>query len=306
MKRSHRLALGLTIALALVGAACGDDNDDDSAAGSNANTEVTIAAQDFGESKILAEIYKQGLEAEGFTTSVQTLGGYRDLEVAAFDDGTVNFAPEYAASMLEFLNEKAGEASGDVEATVEKLKERLEAKDLVALEVADAVDTNGFAVTKAKADELGLKTLSDLASKGKDLILGGPDDCPTNPFCIAGLKETYKVDLSGKFKALADAPRFAALEAGEIDVAVVFTTLGIIAEKGFVVLEDDMGLFGADNIIPVLTSDLSGNSSLTDAVNAITAKLTTAKLTAMNKRFDIDKDDAAVIAKDFLTEEGLI
>jgi osmoprotectant transport system substrate-binding protein len=266
---------------------------------------VTIGAQDFGESKILAEIYKQGLAAEGFDTSVRELGGYRDLEVPAFEEGTINFAPEYAASMLEFLNNKAGEASGDVSATVDKLDTRLEDKDLAALEVSEAVDSNGFAVTQATADKHGLKSISDLA--GKDLSLGGPADCPKNPYCIPGLQKTYDVDLSGKFKSLdAAAPRYAALNAGEIDVAVVFTTDGAIAASKLVLLKDDKQMFAADNIIPIVSSQLSGNSSLTDATNAITAKLTTEKLTAMNKRFDIDKEDAAAIAKDFLTDNDLI
>lgn len=127
---------------------------------------ITIGAQDFGESAILAEVYGQGLEAAGYPVAYQELGGFRDIEIPAFANGEINFAPEYAASMLEFLNEGAGEATGDVDETVELLQGYLADIDLVAFAPADAVDTNTFVVTQETADELGISSLSDL----KDVV----------------------------------------------------------------------------------------------------------------------------------------
>lgn len=301
MKRTLWLAAVGVVAVVAV-AACSSDNKATGAA----KPKVTIGTQDFGESAILAEIYKQGLTAKGFTVDTQKLGGFRDLEIKAFDGGTINFAPEYAASMLEFLNGKKGEATSDVAVTIDKLKPQLEAKGLAALKETAAVDTNALVMTKAKADALGIKSLSDLAAKGKDLKLGGPADCETNAFCIPGLKKVYGLDLSGKFQALETSAVADALDAGTIDVALLFSTDGRIAAKNYVLLEDDKHMLAADNIVPVVKKDLAQNSDLTTAVNAISAKITTDGLIAMNKRFDVDKEDAAVIAKDFLTQQGLI
>ena len=317
MKRSVRwVAIGMLAVVAL--AACSSDNkktattSGSSAAGggssssSTAKPSITIGAQDFGESAILAEIYKQGLTAKGFTVSTQKLGGFRDLEIKAFDGGTINFAPEYAASMLEFLNGKKGEATSDVAETVQKLNPQLDTKGLAAFEASKAIDTNALVMTKAKADSLGIKSLSDLASKGKDLKLGGPADCETNAFCIPGLKKLYNLDLSAKFQALETSAVADALDAGSIDVALLFSTDGRIAAKNYVLLDDDKQMLAADNVVPVAKKDVASNSDLKAAVNAISAKITTDELIKMNKRFDVDKDDAAVIAKDFLTQVGLI
>jgi len=312
VKRSARSVFALGVAVLLVLAACSSDsksNTTTNASGSGGGAskpKVTIGAQDFGESKILAEIYKQGLAAKGFSTEIQTLGGFRDLEVQAFDGGTINFAPEYAASMLEFLNGKKGEASGDVTDTVSKLDTQLEGKGLASFKVTKAVDTNAFVMTKAKADSLGIKSLSDLAAKGASLKLGGPADCETNPFCIPGLKSKYNLDLSGSFQALETSAVASALDAGAIDVALLFSTDGRIVANNYVLLEDDKNLLAADNVIPVAKKDLAGNSDLTSAVNNIGTYITTDALIEMNKRFDVDKEDAAVIAKDFLTQNGLI
>lgn len=307
MKHSlrHSLSVGLAVVLgSLVIGACGD-NDDDTAS-DEPGVKVTIGAQDFGESAILAEIYKQGLADAGFDASIKELGGFRDIEVAAFDDKTINFAPEYAASMLEFLNNKKGEATGDVEATVAKMEPYLTPKGLAALEPSSAVDTNAFVVTKATSDDLGIKTLSDLAAKGKSLKIGAPADCETNPFCLPGLKNTYGLDLSKNYTALESGQVADALDAGTIQIALLFSTAGRIADKGYVLLEDDKHMLAADNVVPVVTTALAADEDLVERADAITAKLTTDKLIEMNKRFDIDKDDAAVIAKEFLTDEGLI
>jgi len=308
VKRSLKALLVVLTGVALLGSACGDDDDAGSGdtAGS-ADTKITIGAQDFGESAILAEIYKQGLAAKGYKPTIQKLGGFRDLEIKAFESGTINFAPEYAASLLEFLNNKAGEAGSDIEANLKKLEPRLFGRaKLQALDASEAVDTNAFVVTKATAEKVGLETLSDLATKGKDLKLGGPADCETNPFCIPGLKNTYGLDLAPKFQALETGQVADALDAGSIDVALLFSTDGRIEAKDYVLLEDDKTMLAADNVVPVVTKDLAGDESLVDAVNAISAKLTTDDLIAMNKRFDIDKEDAAVIAKDFLAEADLL
>jgi len=312
VKRSVRLvAIGVIAVVAI--AACSSDKKAATTTGSSSSSSssapkptVTIGAQDFGESEILAEIYKQGLTAKGFTVNTQKLGGFRDLEVKAFDGGTINFAPEYAASMLEFLNGKKGQATSDATETVGLLKPQLDTKGLAALDVTDAVDTNALVMTKAKADQLGIKSLSDLAAKGASLKLGGPSDCETNAFCIPGLKKVYNLDLSGSFQALETSAVAPALDAGSIDIALLFSTDGRIKANNYVLLEDDKHMLAADNVIPVMKKDLASNSDLASAVNAIGKKITTDALIDMNKRFDVDKEDAAVIAKDFLTQNNLI
>jgi osmoprotectant transport system substrate-binding protein len=302
MRRSRNGVIGASLlAVTLLVAACGDSGGDAD------GPEVVVAAQDFGESAILAEIYRGALEANGITASVQRVGGFRDLELAAFEAGDINLAPEYAASMLEALNEQAGEATGDAVETTNLLNERLADLGLQALEPSEAVDTNAFVVTEETAEEFDLTSLSDLAANGADLILGGPPDCETNPFCIPGLIREYDLDLSANFQPLdAGQVTVSALEAGEIDIALLFSTSGVIADRGFILLEDDLKMLAADNVVPVLTNELveAYGDTITTVLNDVSSKLTTAQLTAMNKRFDIDAESAEDIAADWLEENG--
>lgn len=302
-KHRNRVIGASLLAFALLGAACGDSGD--GAADPVEGPAIVIGAQDFGESAILAEIYRGALAAEGFTVSVQAVGGFRDLEMAAFDSDDINLAPEYAASMLEFLNDFAGEATGDAEETTDLLSGYLAEEGLVALEPSDAVDTNAFVVTQETSETLGIGSLSELAANGVDLVLGGPPDCETNPFCIPGLMTTYGLDMSANFQPLdAGQVTVAALEEGAIDVAVLFSTSGIIADREWVLLEDDQQMLAADNVVPVITSGLEEayGDRLADVLNDVSSRLTTDALTDMNRRFDIDTEDADVIAADWLAD----
>jgi osmoprotectant transport system substrate-binding protein len=314
MRTKARWLIALLAVMAIFAAACSDDDDGDtSTEGTTAGSvpsgpQIVIGAQDFGESAILAEIYGQALAANGYDVAQQSLGGFRDIEIAAFESDEINFAPEYVASMLEFLNEQAGEATSDVDETLGLLQTALEPLGLVALEPAPGVDTNAFVITKETSESLGITTLSDLAEKGGDLSLGGPADCETNPFCIPGLQEVYGVDFSANFTGLDTGVIATALTNGEIDVAVLFSTDGRIVENEWVLLEDDQTMLAADNIVPVVTQGLvdAYGDDMADLVNSISAKLTTEALTDMNKQYDVDKESASDIATSWLEENGFL
>jgi osmoprotectant transport system substrate-binding protein len=326
-----RLLVALVAVLALA-AGCGDSDDSDAAAEDTTTTEatavettteaggteaggsgevpdgptITIGAQNFGESAILAEVYGQALAAAGYPVEQQSLGGFRDIVYTSFEGGDINFTLEYLSSALEYLNDFAGEASSDVEATTSALEAQLGERGLQAMEPAPGVNSNVFVVTAATAEEKGLATLGDLTD---DLRLGGPANCETNEACIPGLQEVYGVDLSANFTPLDGGGPLtvAALEGSEIDVAILFSTDPLIETNDWVVLEDDQGMISAENIIPVTTDEVveAYGEDLAALVDEISAAVTTEELVAMNRRYNIDTDDAEDIARDWLEEQGL-
>jgi osmoprotectant transport system substrate-binding protein len=138
------------------------------------------------------------------------------------------------------------------------------------------------------------------------LTLGGPPECPERPFCIPGLKDTYGVEF-GEFKPLdVGGPlTVEALRNGDIDVGLLFSTSSVIGDEGWVVLEDDKNLQNAENITPVVRTEVL-DDAITERLNAISAALTTENITALNGRVEIDGEDPADVATDFLQQQGLL
>jgi glycine betaine/choline ABC-type transport system substrate-binding protein len=77
-----------------------------------------------------------------------------------------------------------------------------------------------------------------------------------------------------------------------------------VYDPTFVVLDDDKHLEAADNLVPLVRQDVD-NADLDKILNDVMAKLTTDNVLAMNKEYDIDKKDAATIAQDFISSNGL-
>ena len=147
------------------------------------------------------------------------------------------------------------------------------------------------------------------ATVASKLVLGGPPECPKRPYCAVGLKNTYGLTFKS-FKALdVGGPlTVAALDQNKIQVAVLFTTSGVIASKGWVLLKDDKKLQPADNVTPVLRNEITAayGTAMADLVNAVSAKMTTEVLTGLNKQTDIDQKDPDDVAMAWLKSNNLI
>ena len=98
-----------------------------------------------------------------------------------------------------------------------------------------------------------------------------------------------------------------ALESGEIDVGLLFTSSAVILAKNFVLLEDDLGLQPAENLAPAVRTEIldAYGDRVSDVLNAVSAKLTTVELTALNKRVEIDGDDPDKVAAEWLASNGI-
>jgi osmoprotectant transport system substrate-binding protein len=199
---------------------------------------VTVGAAGFTESKILATIYSDVLKAVGFDASVRDVGS-RELYLPALTAGTdIQAFPEYAATVTEFINKQVNGAdatpiaSGDVKATLSAVKPLADQLHLTFGDPSPAADQNAYAVTKKLADTLKVTKLSELAAacSGDSLILGGPTECPTRPFCQPGLEKTYGLKF-GSFQALdAGGPLTkAAIQQGKVSIGLVFSSDGSLA-----------------------------------------------------------------------------
>ncbi len=289
----------LVVTVALVAAACSSDS------GEIDGPTIKIGSANFSESALVAEIYAQALEAEGYSVDRKLNIGSREIYKPALESGELDLLPEYIGTMLTFLG---GEASSDSAATHSALQAAWEPEGISILDFAPAQDKNGLVVTKATAEELGVSRTSDLANFNGTLVFGGPPECPNREFCLIGLQSLYGLDFL-EFKPLdVGGPiTVTALESGEIDVALLFTSSGVILAKEFVLLEDDKGLQPAENLAPAVRTEIldAYGDRFANVLNAVSSVLTTTELIALNKAVEVDGEDPDKVAADWLDALGL-
>jgi osmoprotectant transport system substrate-binding protein len=305
MRRFRSTVLGAALlALLLVAAACGSGEDDDgTTGGSQEKGELTVGSDAFAEAQIMGEMYAQVLENAGYTINRQLDIEAREVRLPAMESGEVDIAPEYLASLLSVVD-PSQTPSGDPEEAAQQLEQPLSEMGLTVLDPSNVIDTNALVVTQELADQEGFSQTSDLAPIAGELTLGGPTECPRRPFCIPGFEKTYGIEF-GDFKALEYGASITALSGGEIDVALLFSTDGSIAENNFVVLEDDKNLQAADNITPLVREE-SLNDEIESLLNEVSASIETDKITELNKRANVDVEDPKDLAEEYLNELGLL
>jgi osmoprotectant transport system substrate-binding protein len=257
-------------------AACGGDDDDTDAAPEG----IRVAAFDFAESELLAEIYAQALEAHGLP--VDRLGsiGPREIVAPALQAAEIDVVPEYLGTAADHYGAD-GQDLASLRAAVEPL-------GLAALEPADAVDVNVFVVTAETARAEDLVRLSDLTDFAPTARFGGPVECPERPLCLLGLRDTYGLEFAEFVPQSSLVLTAAALRRGEIDVGVLFSSSAALDEDDFVVLVDDRGLQPAENVVPLVRRVVleDPGPAVGDALDEVSAALTTDELRALNRRVE--------------------
>ena len=302
--------------LLLAAAGCGGDdleggNDDDNGGGDKGS--VVVGGQDFTESQVLAAIYQQLLEGEGYSVETK-LVTTRDVYLPELAKGNVDVVPDYLAGLTDYLNTEANGpdaplvSSNDPEATLAALEPLAEAKGIAILPPSEATDQNAFIVTEEFAEDNDLETLSDLAALGKPIKLGAPEDCAGRADCEGGLTDVYQLDITEIVPLdFASSQLKDAVLNGEVQLGETGTTDGTLEDLGLVLLEDDKGIQPAQNLTPAVNSDfLADNPDLEDLFNELSAALTTEDLAEMNVKVDLERQKPEDVAADFLEEKGLL
>jgi osmoprotectant transport system substrate-binding protein len=303
-----RLVATLTVLSTLL-SACAHGGRSASAPNSAPSSDVVVVVSfNFPESELLAEIYAQALEHNGVPVRRAFDLGPRELVQPALRQGLADVVPEYLGSALASIEPAAPVEWTEPRGVLTALRRALAPSRLVALQAATASDQNGFAVTTATAARLHLRTLTDLAAVTPPLVLGGPTECPTRPYCLAGLRDVYGLKVK-QFLAFDDEKqRATALDEGVIDVAVTFTTDGQLATGRLVLLRDDRRLQPTEEVVPVVSSRAIQRygAALQNALDSVSAALDSRSLRFLNWRITVAGQDYRAEARGWLQRHGLL
>lgn len=297
-------SLALLAALVVGAAACSNtpppaSTRDDSA--------IDVATFDFPESMVLGEIYSQALEEAGYEVNRHIALGSRELVMPALTQQFVDLAPEYLGTSLHFASLGELEPSSDLRDARTLLAKTMKERGVTLLASAPGQNQNAFAVTDELAERLDLSAISDLADVDDSLVFGGPPECPQRLYCLMGLESVYGLKFDD-FLATdsGGSVTLSTLIAGEVDVALLFTTDPAIERYNLVLLEDDRRLQPAENVTPVIRSELiqEHGPELAFTINAVTRHLSTQELRRLNGDLDSDASNLRAVAAEWLARVG--
>lgn len=292
----HLLSV-LTTAVAVVGFSWG-------ATASAADAKpVVIGSTNFPEQLVLANIYADVLQHRNIKITKRLNLGSREVVFPALKSGELDLLPEYSGALLGYLSNGQSKASSAPD-VLKALRQALPT-GLEALQPSSAQDRDALVVTAETAKKYHLKTIEDLAPVASKLTLGGPPETKTRYVGVPGLKKVYGVQFKN-FRSLDVGGPLTqgALASGTIDAARMFSTQGEIADRGWVVLEDNKDLVPAQNIVPVVRSTVL-TPKIRNALAAISKALTTDDLRQMNKQVSIDHEDPQTVAAAWVKQHDL-
>ena len=269
---------------------------------------IVVGSFNFPESVLLAYLYADALAGRGYPVRVLPGLGPRELVDPALMAGLIQLVPEYTGSALEFVSLGRVTATASVTATGQALARALTGRGLVLGRPAAAQDGNAIVVTAGTAARYRLGTISSLAAVASRLVFGGPPECPERAYCLPGLRLSYGLRFRGFVPLDADGPLTRqALGAGDISVALLFTTDPDIAAEHLVVLSDNRGLQPAENVVPVLRSAVVRRygPGLLAALDAVSARLSTAALAKLDAQVELGQDNPDTVARAWLRAAGL-
>jgi osmoprotectant transport system substrate-binding protein len=271
--------------------------------GGGASGSVVVGSANFPENEVLAEVYALALQKAGVKVSTKLNIGAREVYYPQVEKGALTIIPEYNGTLLTVEVDKTSAAK--TTAAVDAVLKAKLPSSLTVLAPAPAEDSDSITVTQATAAKYKLKSIADLSSVASQFVLGGPPEFKTRTDGVIGLKSVYGLTFKS-FDPLDEAGpiTLAALSSGKVQAADVFSTTPQIVSDKLVSLTDPKNLFAAQNVIPLVYKPAL-TPTITSTLNAVSAKLTTAALLALDIKVITDKQDYATAAKAWLQSVGL-
>ena len=266
----------------------------------------TIGAKDFSEQYILGNMVSILLNEYGAETDYSTIVGSANVRTALESDEFLGYW-EYTGTSWLAYNEQDAPVAG-VQAQYDAVKELDAAKGIAWLNGAPFNNTYAFAIRSEKASELGVSSLSDLAAlPASELTFCVESEFAARPDGWEGLKTTY--GLTDAVTVTLDTGAIYAVtdEGVQCNFGEVFATDGCISALDLLVLADDKEYFPVyQGAFTLKQSTLDAYPAIADIINKLSALLTDQVMQSLNAKADVDGEDPADIARDFLIEQGLI
>lgn len=282
----------LTVAVLLTLCACGKD-------GKQHSTVIRVGSKDFTESLIVSEIYALALEDAGYTVErKQNIAG--SVVHTAITSGEINLYPEYTGTgLLSILQLPMNSDPDEVYQTVKTTY--AEQFQITWLDSTAVNDTQGIAVRADVAEQYGIYTISDLQREARHIRFCSQGEFEYREDGIPGLTGLYDPFDFASIKVYDSGIKYQILENNEADACPGYSTdAQLVNVDKFTYLEDDLGFWPPYYLAPIVQNEvMEANPEIAEVLNAVSAKLVTETMVALNAKVDIDHMEYDEVAREF-------
>jgi osmoprotectant transport system substrate-binding protein len=306
------------LALSLGVVACGETGDEgglDPAANrieedaDNRGVEITIGSKNFTEQYILGEIYAQALAAAGYDVETRLDLGSEKTALRALERGEIDAYPEYASTALtSFFHMPAQKVPADGHEAWAQTHGDFAGLGLIAYPPTPFSSANAVGLLTETADELDVTKVSELQGISRELTLSGSPECRRRIDCLVGLQRNYELKFK-RFDPVEIGRRYEMLAERRTDLSILFTTdAQLFVSDEFVILEDDRHVLPAGNVLFVAreaTAQEAG-ADFGATIESVQENLTLETVQELNARVDVDREQPADVAEQYLKEFGYV
>jgi glycine betaine/choline ABC-type transport system substrate-binding protein len=275
----------------------------------NGNTTITVGSKNFTEEFILGQVYAQALKAAGYEVKTRLNLGSEAVALKAVKDGQVSGYPEYTSTALgSFFHVPANKIPSDAAQGYDEAKADLAKEGLIAYPPTPFADANAVGTLTTTAAKLGMKDISDLAGKSQNLVLAGSPECRERIDCLAGLEKNYGLRFE-QFEPVNIGSRYTVLDQDAADLSILFTSDAQLANSTrYTILNDDRHLIPAGNVIFIASKEVADRAGpdFGATIEKVQGNLTLPVIQKLNSLVDIDKQDPAVVAHQYLRSLGYV
>lgn len=297
MKKLSIFFIGLLFILSGCGQGTGEDE-----------TVISIAGKSYTEQILLTHIMAIALEENtDLTIDARPDTGATDILHPAIQQGEIDIYPEYTGTAYMVVMEEELDTT-DPEVIYNRVKEYYEQEfDITWLDPYQFNNTYAIAVNRNTAEELGLKTVSDLVEHASEMTLGSDFDFLERSDGLTNFNAKYGIEDWGRNVGMDPGLMYAAIREEEVDAITAYATDGRIPRFDLVLLEDDQQFFPPYFAAPIIRNEvLEAYPEIGEVLNQVSPHLTMETMADLNSKVDIDGELASKVAREFLIEVGLI
>lgn len=267
------------------------------------DVKITIGSKLDVDGQLNAEMYALLLKDKGYDVSTKLGLGQTPVLDKAIKSGAIDIYPEFTGTALSLIQMPPTQ---DAQKAYQDVKSAYETQfQLTWLDPALKLnDSYAICTSKANATKHNWTSIDDIVSQADQLTLATQQDgmdAAVNP-----VQTAYNIKFK-KVVQISEQLGFGAVEKGDADLNVCYTTDPNIIVKGFVVLKDTKNVFPIYNPAPVVRDELLQKApGIAEILNPLQTKLTTDVMVGLIKQVSVDHKSIPDVAKEFLQQQGLL